>query len=119
MTTGEPVSLPLDRVLRLLAAEAGTLSDLAARAGAALASALEGASRPATSRLLRDAQALDELEQRVAGLRTYLEGLARAAPGNVLLDVSGPAAVLTLAAQAERLSGRGEMAVASADLDLF
>ena len=114
--TGTPIPLPLDRVLRLVAAEVGALAGLAARAGDALALALGGAAPPS---LLRDAQGLDELGQRIVGLRAYLDDLAAAAPGGVVIDVSAGVAALSLAAQATRLSGRVGEAAEGGAVELF
>ncbi|WP_376095652.1 hypothetical protein ACE7GA_03425 [Roseomonas sp. CCTCC AB2023176] len=112
-------TLPLTQVLGALAAEAGLLSDFAARAAAALSRSLDGPAGLEMPDLLRDAQALDALEQHVAGLRVCLESLARSAPADVTLDVSCAISALPLAAQAARLSGRGGTAASDPGLELF
>lgn len=62
-----PVLLSLERVLRLISAEIDSLTGFATAAGGALALALDAA-HPVPPRFLHDAQGLDELEQRIAGL---------------------------------------------------
>ncbi len=96
-----------------LSDELRLMGDLASRVADAFpADAVIGPRRVA------DAQALDELQQRLTGLETFLRRLAAAAP-DLVIPLDGPLAALTLASQAARLSGGGAEPAPSGVLELF
>lgn len=94
-----PLSESLDLVAREvtdLVTVGDQLQDLISRLAAAA-----GRVDPAA---MMEAQAVDLLSQRLAGLADFLRALANAAPADVAADIDKALRVLTLTAQAQRLS---------------
>jgi len=95
---------PLSQSLDLVAgevAELARLGDQLQRVISRLAATL-GAPDPDT---LKEAQAADLLSQRLAGLATFVQALAHAAPRDATADIAAAVNALTLTEQARRLSG--------------
>jgi len=95
---------PLSQSLDLVASEVAELAKLGDRLQGVISrlAATLGAPDPDT---LEEAQAADLLSQRLAGLATFVQALAQAAPHDATLDIRAAVNALTLAEQARRLSG--------------
>ena len=95
---------PLSQSLDLVASEVAELALLGDRIQGVISrlAATLGAPDPDT---LREAQAADLLSQRLAGLATFVQALALAAPRDATADIRAAVNALTLVEQARRLSG--------------
>ena len=95
---------PLREPLAYAALEIEDLARLAEGLQMAIAD-MASRDRHLTEQDLIEAQAADQFSQRLAGLASYLNALAQAAPAEAEVDLEAAIAGLTLAAQALRLSG--------------
>ncbi|HEY8618130.1 hypothetical protein [Phenylobacterium sp.] len=102
---------PLEAVLTACAAE---LEELSARC-----EALQAALSETVSRGGGDAQALDLITQRTAGLADFLENVAGVIPAEWQVDADAAARKLTLTDLASALTGRARLAADPGELDFF
>jgi hypothetical protein len=102
---------PIGHVIDACATELAELTVACESLQSALSEALEAG--------LGDAQLLDLITQRTAGLAQFLMALGRAAPADWRVDAQAAARVLTLSAQARALTGQSRYDADSGDLDLF
>ncbi|WP_374469877.1 hypothetical protein [Phenylobacterium sp.] len=102
---------PLEAVLTACAAE---LEELSGRC-----EALQAALSRALSQGAADAQALDLITQRTAGLADFLENVAGALPADWRVDADAAARKLTLGDLAAALTGRARTAADPGELDFF
>jgi hypothetical protein len=102
---------PLEAVLTACAAELEELSGRCESLQQALSEALSGC--------VGDAQALDLITQRTAGLADFLENVATALPPEWRVDADAAARGLTLTDLANALTGRTRSAADAGELDFF
>jgi hypothetical protein len=116
-----PAMRPIAEPLRLAAMEVADLARLGDRLQAVMARLTANQGRPDTVVVI-EAQAADLLSQRLVGLAAFLNALADAAPADMAIDIYDAVMDLTLAEQARRLSGPGQVlapAAETGDLVLF
>ena len=119
--TDQPSPRPIAEPLQLAALEVADLARVADDLQHVIARLASAARRSEDQDWLMDAQAIDLLTKRLAGMAAYLDALARAAPPDALIDVNEAVIALTLAEQARRLAGPlpPRAPAASGELTLF
>ena len=112
--------MPIGDALAVIAGELADLARLGDQVEAIIAD-LVGQAGKVSPDLLRRCQAADLLSQRLAGVAAFVNAVGQVAPANVTFDVLAAVRTVTLADQANRLSGRSVTALQSAhgELALF